>query len=231
MTTSRLVPAHLRDFPNIAEHNFLINALIVEFLTETAAKHARGTLLDVGCGTKPYQRLFAPHVDRHVGIDLATSPQGTAAIDVFGTAYATTLPDASGDTLLCTEVLEHLEEPGRALEEFRRVLRPGGHLILTVPFFWQVHEAPRDFYRYSEFGLRHLLETHGFTTLEIKPLSGFIVTFTQLSIYYLRARSRLLKKGLRLPAWALQTLALKLNGLDRSTGFTNVYGAIARSKS
>lgn len=74
-------------------------------------------------------------------------------------------------------MLEHLERPGDALNEAHRLLRPGGHLILTAPFFWPLHEEPRDFYRYSPYGLRFLLEEADFEVCEVVPLSGAWTTF------------------------------------------------------
>ena len=105
-----------------------------------------------------------------------------------------------------------------------------GVVILTVPFFWHIHEAPRDFYRYSEYWLRHLFEQAGFEIVEIQPLTGFIVTFSQLSIYFLRRfqRGYLLRTIGRILNWGLQYLALTLNRYDRSTDFTNLYGLVAR---
>ncbi len=68
---------------------------------------------------------------------------------MLATAYEIPLEDGSFDTVLMTEVLEHLEEPARGLAEAGRLLRPGGKLILTTPFMWPLHEEPRDFFRYS----------------------------------------------------------------------------------
>ncbi len=224
----RLIPAHLRDVSSVAEHNFLINGIIVDFLKEIAPQFARGTLVDVGCGEKPYQGIFAPFVERHLGIDI--KPGQSGAVDVIGDAYTTNLPPESCDTLLCTEVLEHLEQPQRAVEEMRRVLKPNGCVILTVPFFWHVHEAPRDFYRYSEFGLRHLFEAAQFEIIELRPLTGFLVTFAQLGIYYARAAFPRARGLLRVPFWLVQLAAGALNRVDSSKGFTAIYGLVARRR-
>jgi SAM-dependent methyltransferase len=82
-------------------------------------------------------------------------------------------------------VLEHLEEPEAAIRECHRVLRPGGTAIYTVPFIWHLHEEPRDFFRYSKYGLRYLFEKVGFEIVELRALSGFWVTFGQLFVYNL----------------------------------------------
>ncbi len=226
--STRLIPERLRDVSNIAEHNFLINGIIVDFLSQVAPRFARGVLVDVGCGEKPYKRIFAPHVTRHLGIDIRPGTSG--AVDVVGDAYSTNLPDGACDTLLCTEVLEHLEEPARALAEMRRILKADGHVILTVPFFWHVHEAPRDFFRYSEYGLRHLFQNAGFEVVTIRPLTGFVVTFAQLGIYYARTAFPRARRLLRGPFWLAQLAAAKLNDYDNSRGFTSIYALVARRR-
>ena len=92
-------------------------------------------------------------------------------VDVVATAYDIPLPDAEAQTVLLTEVLEHLERPADALSECFRLLEPGGHIIATTPLFWPVHDA-RDFYRYTPQGLRYLFEGAGFEVVELRPLGG-----------------------------------------------------------
>jgi SAM-dependent methyltransferase len=224
------IPTRLQKFRHIKAHNWLIHELMISFLSEAAHHYASGALIDIGCGQKPYQSVFAPYVSQHTGVDLADSPHGTLKVDIIGNAYDTNLEDAICDTVLCTEVLEHLEEPQVAVKEMNRILKPGGFVILTVPFFWPIHEAPRDFYRYSEHGLRYLFEQSGFEIVEIRPLSGYIVTFAQMSIYFLRRfqRGLLLRSMGRFFNWVVQHLALKLNRYDKSTDFTNLYGLVAQ---
>jgi SAM-dependent methyltransferase len=127
----------------------------------------RGELLDVGCGTKPYRELVP--ATRYVGLDY-DSPvrRETGAADVFYAGGRFPLADASFDAVLCTQVLEHVFTPDEFLGEIRRVLRPGGSLVLTVPFIWDEHEQPHDFGRYSSFGLRALLEKSGFEVLRLE---------------------------------------------------------------
>ena len=176
--------------PNESVHNRIAYRVMERVLEYAAARYARGRLLDVGCGSKPWRGLFAGHVDEHVGIDFVPSERDPDAVDIIAGAYDIPLPDEQADTVLMTSVLEHLEEPERGVAEAFRLLRPGGHLILTAPFIWPIHEAPRDFFRYSPYGLRHLLEEAGFEVVEVQPLAGAWTTFSLELSYALRPYRR-----------------------------------------
>lgn len=120
-----------------------------------------GDVLDVGCGRKPYRDLVPAR--RYVGVDIDTPVTSQlAAADVFYDGRMLPFADESFDAVLCSQVLEHVFTPEAFLAEIRRVLRPGGVLLLATPFVWDEHEQPADFGRYSSFGLRALLERNGF---------------------------------------------------------------------
>src|SRR4051812_31263469 len=153
--------------PTETPFNRLPHRQLTGALAAVASHHASGRLLDVGCGSKPYADLLAPYVTEHVGLDHADSPHDASRVDVVGTAYDIPLADESFDTVLLSEVLEHLERPAAALSEIRRVLRPGGKLILTTPFVWPLHEEPRDFYRYTRHGLAYLIRDSRFTEVSV----------------------------------------------------------------
>ena len=139
-------------------------------------KHLHGRLADIGCGTKPLKGLCAPYVTEHIGIDHKEMFHDSSNVDIFAGAYNIPVPDGHFDCALSTDVFEHLEEPQRALRETSRILLDGGTLLLVVPFLWHLHEQPRDFYRYTRFGLQYLAEQAGFKTVVIKPSGGFFMT-------------------------------------------------------
>lgn len=121
----------------------------------------RGEVLDVGCGRKPYRR-FIP-AERYVGLEIDTrEARALGCADAYYNGRTFPFADASFDAVFCSQVLEHVFTPAEFLSEIRRMLRPGGRLLLTVPFVWDEHEQPRDCARYSSFGLRALLERHDF---------------------------------------------------------------------
>ncbi|KXU29326.1 hypothetical protein AXW74_23670 [Sphingobium sp. AM] len=123
--------------------------------------HLNGELLDVGCGEMPY-RSFLPPTVRYTGIDVphagAFAMQGNEEVVAFD-GLSIPFGDATFDTVLCTEVLEHSPEPKALLAEIERVLKPGGMLIATVPFSARVHYAPYDFHRFSKYALDRMLRS------------------------------------------------------------------------
>lgn len=132
-----------------------LNALMLEASLLQCQPFVKGDLLDVGCGWRPYEKTFFAGARRYVGLDFLTD---RSKPDVIGSAMQIPLPDSAFDTVVSTEVLEHVPEPLRALKEMRRVIKPGGHLILTVPMYWPRHDLPYDFFRYPYDGLLHLLK-------------------------------------------------------------------------
>ena len=215
--------------PNEAVHNRIAYRVMEQVLEYSAERYARGRLLDIGCGSKPWRGLFAAHVDEHIGIDFVPSERNPDAVDIIAGAYDIPLPDENADTLLLTSVLEHLEEPERGIAEAYRLLKPGGHVILTAPFIWWIHEAPRDFFRYSPFGLRHLLEEAGFEVVEVQPLAGAWTTFS-LELSYALRRYR---KGLASPVVggvmrAAQWAAGRWDKVDFQPRFSWSHLAVAR---
>jgi SAM-dependent methyltransferase len=172
-----------------------------------------GELLDIGCGAKPYEALLRPYVTRYVGFDHPETQHARDAVDVWGTATDLPFADRSFDTVVAFQVLEHVEDPTAMTSEAFRVLRPGGVFIVTTPFMHGVHEAPRDFFRYTEHGLRHLLTTAGFCDVEINATSGaWMMLGLRLSYLLERYRSR----RVRWIVIALQVLAQAIGAvLDR----------------
>ncbi len=216
-------------------HNWLIYKVIHEKLFEAFKAFASGKLLDIGCGIKPYKGILSQYIDIHVGLDHSDTLHKMTEVDLVGTAYDIPAESDSFDTVICTDVLEHLEEPQLAIAEAYRVLKPGGNAIYTTPLFWHLHEQPRDFYRYTEFGLKYLFEKNKFEIIRIVPLGGFWVTMGQETCYYLWGlRSKLYRKFNPFNLFILglvnliQSVSYFLNRFDKSTIFTTEYLVIAK---
>jgi SAM-dependent methyltransferase len=176
---TRLVP---RDLPTYLEQETLFSAL------KKAAQGVQGGwLLDIGCGNQPYAHLF-PNVGRYVGVDLPPPPGMQRRASVWASALHLPFVGKSFDTVLCAQVLEHIPQPQRLIEEAFRVLKVGGRFILTAPQTWGLHEEPQDYYRFTQYGLRYLLESAGFEVQSIAARGGAfrVIGQTFLNLYYLR---------------------------------------------
>jgi ubiquinone/menaquinone biosynthesis C-methylase UbiE len=210
-------------------HNWLVHRIHDSALSLALQQYARGILLDIGCGEQPYRAMTKDVVSQHFGLDHPESLHGKSRVDVLATAYESGLADDSVDSVLCTAVLEHLERPQDAIIEMYRILKAGGHVILSAPLFWHLHEEPRDFYRYTKYGLTYLFTSAGFEIVEIIPLSGYVTTFSQELVYFLNhLRRGLLRYPIMLMQTGIQVLAYWLNRWDRSSGFTWAYLVVAK---
>ncbi len=136
----------------------------------SASRRARGFLLDIGCGNKPYRELFADVVTEHIGCDVAQSSE--RVVDIICPSHDIPLANSSVDTVLCTQVIEHVPDPAALIREAYRLLRPGGVLILTGPQYWPLHEEPNDFHRFTKHGFAKLVEAGGFLLEQIDENGG-----------------------------------------------------------
>jgi SAM-dependent methyltransferase len=173
-----------RDLPTYLEQETLFGAL------EGAAQGVHGgRLLDIGCGNQPYAQLF-PSVARYVGIDLPPPSGVQRCPSVWASALHLPFIGECFDTVLCVQVLEHVPQPQQLMLEAFRVLSAGGRLILTAPQSWALHEEPHDYYRFTRYGLRYLLESAGFEVQSIEARGGAfrVIGQTFLNLYYLRNR-------------------------------------------
>jgi SAM-dependent methyltransferase len=177
----------------------LARRLLRSALAERAA-HARGRLLDVGCGAQPYRDLF-PKVERYIGLDRP----GLLRLDICGDGMALPFRAEAFDTVLCNQVLEHVPEGAVLMAEITRVLKPGGILLLTVPMTWDLHLEPTDFYRYTRYGLQYLADKTGFTVLDITPTCGLWATLAQRL-----ADTVINNYGRRWPRWLVECASVIL---------------------
>lgn len=132
--------------------------------------YCKGSLLDMGCGNKPYEEWYKPLTSQQIGTDIIQSDLNR--VDVICPATDLPFENEKFDTILCTQVLEHVFDHHALLKEAYRTLKKDGNIILTVPFTWELHEEPYDFFRLTKHGLKELFEEAGFKIVTIKANGG-----------------------------------------------------------
>lgn len=133
-------------------------------------------VLDAGAGKSPYRKLF-DHA-RYEAADFAQLKSGYAPLDYVCDLTDIPVEDARFDRIIFNQVLEHLPDPPTALAELNRVLKPGGRLFCSVPLFYNEHQVPYDFFRYTRFGLRRIFEDAGFAVVRLNWLEGYFGTLS-----------------------------------------------------
>jgi len=137
-----------------------------------------GDLLDIGCGSMPYKKLFK-NCTSYTGLEIESDQSKKIAHYTYD---GKTFPfeNETYDSALCSEVLEHVFEPNLFLKEINRVMKKNGVIIFTLPFIWDEHEQPQDYARYTSFGLKYILEKENFEVLEQKKICNNLSIITQL---------------------------------------------------
>ena len=162
------------------------HTILLDAIKYAAPKYAHGKLVDLGCGTKPYAKEFEPFISSYFGVDHPDAARchyglNTAA-DLWADCTETGLVEEMFDTVLSTEVLEHMKDPNKLLREGYRLLKRNGYLILTTPFLVPLHGEPYDYYRYTIYSLEDLLSSSGFKVTEIVPLGNYGITSAYLKL-------------------------------------------------
>ena len=181
MTTERKPGAErlARPSASINATSYLVYHYLFRDLEKAVARYAKGDVLDVGCGNKPYASWFNG-VSKYTGSDVVQSSLNK--VDVICPATALAFDDGSFDTVFSTQVLEHVDDHQRAFAEINRVLKPGGYFIFSVPFTWELHEEPYDFFRFTKYGIRFLMSKFGFSEIEIIPNGGKWAALGQIRV-------------------------------------------------
>jgi SAM-dependent methyltransferase len=137
-------------------------------------KYSKGILADIGCGDVPYYHFYKENIVDNICIDWPNSNLEASFLDynVDLNKGLDFLKDKSIDTVLCTDVLEHIHRPELLFSEMTRILAPNGYLILTVPFLYWVHESPHDYHRYTHYKLREFCENNKLKVVELNIYGG-----------------------------------------------------------
>ncbi len=200
-----------RDPHQVGVASRFITDIIAQHYERVIRSHANGRLLDLGCGHVPLYETYRDLVRDNVCVDWQRSPHASPYLDLI-VDLNERLPfeDSLFDTVLLTDVLEHISEPMQLMCEIARLLRPGGKLILGVPFLYWLHEVPHDYYRYTEYTLRRFCRRCGLTINEIEPYGGLPEVLIDLTSKGLELFPRPLAWFLRLAHTSLSMLSNNL---------------------
>jgi SAM-dependent methyltransferase len=158
-----------------------------DFAARAASSVPEGSrVLDAGAGSSPYRKHFVARNHAYESADFGEVDKAYGELTYRCRLDAIPVEAARYDLVLMSQVMEHLPDPGAVLREIRRVLKPGGALWLSAPLYYEEHEQPYDFYRYTQFGFRHLLHAHGFDVEDLDWLEGYAGTVS----YQLRRAAR-----------------------------------------
>lgn len=214
---------------NRRPYNWLIYDVSDEWLKRFSGNF-RGRLFDLGCGEMPYREWLLSYADTYTGVDWGGSQHELKADVIADLNEPLPIESGAADTVISLSVMEHLREPRIFLGEAHRILKAGGRMVLQVPFMWRVHEAPYDYFRYTRFGLRYLIEKAGFADVEVYSQTGFWTMWTLKFNYQtlgLLRGPRPVRKALELllrVVWALDQRAARLldrhmKGEDETAGY------------
>lgn len=189
MADQRLNPG--RSLPTYA-----VRAPLARWLRDEAARaHAdlgEYRLLDVGCGQKPYEPIFAPHAKEYVGVDPVENPRA----ELRGSVEALPVEDGNFEVVLCNQVLEHADDPALAVRELFRAVAPGGRLLLSTHGTQVYHPSPVDYWRWTHAGLEKILRDNGeWASVTVSPASGTTACIAMLLNVYIDLAARRVHVG------------------------------------
>lgn len=145
--------------------------------------YARGRLIDLGCGNAPLAGIYRDLVARFEWADWPNSLHQRFAPDHrIDLNQPLPLETAAYDTILLSDVLEHIARPNALFDELARILAPGGHLIVGVPFFYWIHEEPHDHFRYTRYQLERFGRDRGLEVMELREVGGGLDSWCDLTI-------------------------------------------------
>jgi SAM-dependent methyltransferase len=209
---------------NSKSHNWLIHEIYIKSFLKY--EHLiRGTVIDIGCGRKPYKDIITKKSERYIGLEYSKSIHGLNEVDVIGTALQIPFKNEISDIVISFQVMEHIAEPECFLKEIYRILKREGYCLLMTPFMWSEHEQPNDFFRYTRYGINYLAKKAGFEVVEINADTGFLVTvIIRFNYFLISLNSSFLKFLLKPIMWINQNVAKLLDRwFDKGRTFTSNY--------
>ena len=162
-----------RDPKEVGIASRLITDLVAMYYNICTKKYCSGKLLDLGCGKVPLYISYKNYVDEIITVDWGNTSHKNDHIDYeCDLTKDIPFPDNQFDTIILSDVLEHIPNPQHLFGEISRILKNGGKLIMNVPFYYWLHEKPYDYYRYTEFALRRFHQEADLEIIELTAIGG-----------------------------------------------------------
>jgi len=241
---------------NILNPYFLPFHFLNKYIKEFSVQ-SDGILLDIGCGVKPYYKIFNNRIGRYIGLDykesintedLKTVISSERKTDIWGDAIFLPIKSSSVDTVFSSMVLEYINEPDIFIKEISRVLKPKGKLILSSPQSYPIHHKERDFFRFTKHGIKYLLKKNNLEIISIKQNGRFFVHIGEMINHYINRRMFRNVNGLFLKAllgilkiiltpililitFFINIVCIFLNYFDIDETFTSGYTVLAEKVS
>jgi SAM-dependent methyltransferase len=203
--------------------------IMIDAYKKAIEPHASGHLLDLGCGKVPLYGMYRALVEDVTCVDWPNSTHGSRHVDHFVDLNGPLPFDpAMFDTILLTDVLEHIARPDELWREMTRVLRPGGKVIVTVPFLYPIHEEPHDYHRYTGYKLRHFCEAVGLFVIYLEPYGGALEVILDLVAKHLYRHPLLSRLHLSISRLLMKIGPLKAISDDTRQSFPMGYCLVAQ---
>ncbi len=166
-------------FHHLEQKKLLIKEISKEFF--------KGSFIDIGCGIMPYKKIIMPQVFNYMGVDIHNETYASVVQpDKYWDGKVLPFKDEEFDSGMLIEVLEHTPEPESVLKECSRVLKKNSHMLITVPFLWNLHDVPHDEYRYTPYSLNRMINNTGFKVIKLKSFGNWDASMASMLALYVK---------------------------------------------
>lgn len=176
-----------RDTSEVSVGSRLVTDLIASFYAAHIPEHVHGHLIDIGCGKVPLYEAYRKFITENTCVDWSGTLHKNEFLDrECDLSEPLPFADEEFDTIILSDVLEHLPDPELAWSEMARILRAHGKIFVNTPFLYCLHEAPHDYYRYTEFALRRFVERAGLNLVLLSPIGGTAEVLADITAKHLQ---------------------------------------------